>query len=109
MTQEEIFEIFQVVHENPYLWLSNLRPFDSQQLSMFACGCEVLLLNGLTAPQIRCAVEHNPGVLDSLLNGKYDRALRVAKALAGEEIYNQIDSHEPVVWARQLAYLGAES
>jgi len=44
-----------------------------------------------------------------LLNGKYDRALRVAKALAGEEIYNQIDSHEPVVWARQLAYLGAES
>jgi hypothetical protein len=95
MTQEEIFEIFARVHENPALWLSNLYQFEGKELSMFACGCEILLLNGLTAAQIRSAVEQNPRVLDSLLNGQYDRALRVGKALASGRIYNYIESSEP--------------
>jgi hypothetical protein len=105
MTQEDIFEIFSRVHENPYVWLSNLRPLDNRQLSMFACGCEVLLLNGLTPQQICSVVDQYPGVLQSLINGKYDRALRVAKAAAFGHIYNSV---EPAVCATQLAYLGAE-
>jgi hypothetical protein len=109
MTQEEIFEIFSRVHKNPHLWLSNLRRLDSLQLSMFACGCEILFLNGQTAPQIQSAVEHNPGVLDFLLTGKYDRALRVVKALVSERIYNYVELHDPAAWDRQPAYQRAEN
>src|SRR5580658_2258292 len=108
MTQEEIFEIFSRVHENPHLWLSNLRSLDSHQLSMFACGCEILFLSGHSAPQIQSSIENNPGVLDFLLDGEYDRALRVVKALVSERIFNCLESHEPEVWEKQPAYLGAE-
>ena len=103
MTQEDIFEIFAQVHENPALWLSNLYPFENRQLSAFASGCEILLLNGFTAAQIRSTVEQNPRVLDSLIDGQYDKALRVANALASGRIYSQMESFEAEEECAQIA------
>lgn len=87
MRQEEIFEILAKVHENPAAWLSNLYPFSSQQLSMFACGCEVLLLHGVTPQQLRSMVEQDDQVVAVLVDGQYDRVLSLARALASGKTY----------------------
>ena len=87
MTQEDIYEIISKVHEDPAYWLSNLRRFDAQQLEVFACGCEALLLHDLAPIQVRGVLERYPQVVDSLVAGKYDCALRSARAIVSQEIY----------------------
>lgn len=87
MRQEEIFEILSKVHENPAAWLSNLYPFSGQQLCTFACGCEVLLLHGVTPKQLRSLVEQNNEVVAVLVDGQYDRVLSLARALASGKTY----------------------
>jgi hypothetical protein len=101
MRQEEIFEILSKIHKNPAWWLSNLFHFSGQQLSMFACGCEVLLLHGVTPEQVRWTVEQNIRVVSFLVDGHYDRALWIARALASEAAGNAMESHNFV--AQQLA------
>jgi len=88
MTQEDIYEIISKVHEDPAQWLSNLRRFDARQLVIFACGCETLLLHDLTPLQVRGVLERYPQVVDSLLDEKYDSALRAARAIVAQEIYS---------------------
>lgn len=88
MRQEEIFEILSKIHKNPASWLSNLSHFSGEQLSMFACGCEVLLLHGVTPEQVRWTVEQNSKVVDFLVQGHYDKALWIASALASEAARN---------------------
>ena len=88
MRPEEIFEILSKIYEYPATWLLNLRLFSGQQLSMFACGCEALLLHGVAPEQVRSMVDQNPQVVEFLINGRYDRALRLARALASGEIYS---------------------
>ena len=94
MRQEEIFEILSKIHENPASWLSNLFPFSGRQLSMFACGCEVLLLHGVTPEQVRSTCEQNIQVVDFLVDGQCDRALRIAKALASGSTSNILESSQ---------------
>jgi hypothetical protein len=96
MRQEEIFEILSKIHQNPALWLSNLFHFSGEQLSMFACGCEVLLLHGFTPEQVRWTVEQNTKVVDFLVQGHYDKALWIASALASEAARNLAESHSLV-------------
>jgi hypothetical protein len=55
--------------EIPASWLSNLFHFSGQQLSMFAFGCEVLLLRGVTPEQIQWTIEQNIQVVVFLLDG----------------------------------------
>lgn len=86
MKQEEIFEILSKIHKDPALWLSNLFNFSSQQLSMFACGCEVLLMHGVTAAQLRMIIEQSKHFVGFLVDGHYDKALWIAKALEAEAI-----------------------
>ena len=88
MRPEEILEILSKIHRYPTTWLPNLYPFSGQQLSMFACGCEALLLHGVAPEQVRSMVDHNLQVLEFLIDGRYDRALRLARALASGEIYS---------------------
>jgi len=92
MRQEEIFEILSKIHEDPASWLSNLFPFSGQQLSMFACGCEVLLLHGVTPEQVRSMIEQNIQVVEFLVDGHCDRALRIAKALTSGSICKILES-----------------
>jgi hypothetical protein len=93
MRQEEIFEILSKIHKNPASWLSNLFHFSGQQLSMFACGCEVLLLHGVTPEHIQWTIEQNRQVVVFLVDGHYDKALWIARALASEAISNAEESH----------------
>jgi|HubBroStandDraft_3_1064219.scaffolds.fasta_scaffold449460_1 hypothetical protein len=86
MRQEEIFEILSKVHNNPASWLSNLFHFSGQQLSTFACGCEVLLLHGVTPRQLRLMTEQSKDFVGFLVDGHYDKALWIAKALESEAI-----------------------
>jgi hypothetical protein len=101
MRQEEIFEILSKIHKNPASWLSNLFNFSGQQLSMFACGCEVLLLHGVTPEQVRWTIEQNIKVIEFLVNGNYDKALWMARAPASEASGNVVESQNSV--AHQLA------
>ncbi|MGB9451263.1 MAG: hypothetical protein WBV50_12000 [Candidatus Acidiferrum sp.] len=101
MRQEEIFEILSKIHKNPALWLSNLFYFSGQQLSTFACGCEVLLLHGVTPEQVRWTIEQNIKVVEFLVKGHYDKALWMARALTSEAIGNVVESHNSV--AHKLA------
>lgn len=55
---------------------------------MFACGCEALLLHGIPSEQVRSMVDQNLQVVEFLTDGRYDRALRLARALASGEIYS---------------------
>jgi len=88
MRPEEILEILSKIHEYPVTWLWNLYPFTGEQLSMFACGCEALLLHGVPPEQVRLMVDQNLQVVEFLIDGRYDRALRLARALAYGEIYS---------------------
>jgi hypothetical protein len=88
MRPEESFEILSKIHEYPAAWLLNLYPFSGQQLSMFAGGCETLLLHGVPPEQVRSMVDQNLQVVEFLIDGHYDRALRLARALASGEIYS---------------------
>jgi len=96
MRQEEIFEILSKIHNNPASWVSNLFNFSGQQLSMFACGCEVLLLHGVTPEQVRWTVEQNMQVIDFLVHGDYDKVLWIARALESETICYAGNSHNSV-------------
>jgi hypothetical protein len=74
--------------EIPASWLSNLFHVSGQQLSMFACGCEVLLLHGVTPEHIQWTIEQNRQVVVFLVDGHYDKALWIARALVSEAISN---------------------
>ena len=74
MRQEEIFEILSKIHNNPASWLPNLFHFSGHQLSMFACGCEVLLMHGVTAVKLRKMIEQSEHFVGFLVAGQYDKA-----------------------------------
>jgi len=86
MRQEEIFEILSKIHNNPASWLPNLFHFSGHQLSMFACGCEVLLMHGVTAAKLRKMIEQSEHFVGFLVDGQYDKALWIAKASEAESI-----------------------
>lgn len=88
MRQEEIFEILSKIHGSPASWLSNLFHFSGQQLSMFACGCEALLLHGVAPEQLCSMIEQNKQVIVFLAEGSYDKALWIARALESEALRN---------------------
>ena len=86
MRQEEIFEILSKIHRSPASWLSNLFHFSGQQLSMFACGCEALLLHGVAPEQLCSMIEQHKQVIVFLADGSYDKVLWIARALESEAL-----------------------
>jgi hypothetical protein len=94
MRQEEIFEILSKIHGSPASWLSNLFHFSGQQLSMFACGCEVLLLHGVTPEQVRWTIEQNKQVVVFLADGSYDKALWIARVLESEALGDSVQTSQ---------------